>query len=236
MKCVPFPLAIPALALFLFHAPLRAEAPLIQPTDLDVKSLLAPPPAQGSSEEQAEIAQILRWQATRTPLEVARSQAEEEVTVFAFADVLGPWFTEHDLPTTATLMQRVQKDAKAFTNDAKKIWNRKRPPLVDSRIKPCVSLEKSGSYPSGHATRGILWATLLAEIFPDKRDALLARGTQIGDDRALAGMHYASDVVAGQKLGAAIAAKLLADPNFKAELDKAKAECIGAEAKAKGSM
>ena len=42
--------------------------------------------------------------------------------------------------------------------------------------------------PSGHAMRGIVLATILADIFPDKKDQLLARGREIGSDRALAGI------------------------------------------------
>jgi len=42
------------------------------------------------------------------------------------------------------------------------------------------------------------------------------------------GMHYPSDVAAGQKLGAAVAKKLLENEHFKAEFEKAKEECHSA--------
>jgi len=73
--------------------------------------------------------------------------------------------------------------------------------------------------------RGILWASLLSEVFPGQRDSLMARGKQIGDDRFLAGMHYPSDVAAGQKLGAEIARRLLADDAFRARLQAVRDEC-----------
>ena len=38
-------------------------------------------------------------------------------------------------------------------------------------------------------------------------------------------MHYPSDVAAGQKLGAEIARRLLANPDFRADLREAKQEC-----------
>ena len=84
----------------------------------------------------------------------------------------------------------------------KKKWKRLRPPLADERIHPCVPLETTFSYPSGHATIGAFWATILAEMFPADRDIILARGTQIGFDRLIAGMHWPSDVIAGAKAGA----------------------------------
>lgn len=232
MKHLRLSVVLGALTLLFLQARARADAQFIKLDDIDVKSLLAAPPADGSPEQQAEIATLLDRQGKRTPDEVARAKSEEEDTVFTFADVLGPWFNDHDLPATATLMHEVQKETKSATNAAKKVWDRKRPFLSDTRLEPCVVLEKSASYPSGHATRGIVFATLLAEIFPEHREQLLARGKLIGEDRIIGGVHYPSDVAAGQKLGAAIAAKMLADPNFKAELEKVKDECL-AEAGAK---
>ena len=43
----------------------------------------------------------------------------------------------------------------------------------------------------------MVWATILVEIYPDQKEAILARGRQIGTDRSIAGMHWPSDVVAG---------------------------------------
>ena len=51
----------------------------------------------------------------------------------------------------------------------------------------------------------MLFAEVLAEIYPDQRDALLARGRQIGFDRIIGGVHYPSDVVAGAALGTLVA-------------------------------
>ena len=56
----------------------------------------------------------------------------------------------------------------------------------------------------------------------------MARGKLIGQDRVIGGMHYPSDVAAGQKLGAAIAKSLLANEQFKTEFEKAKQECHSA--------
>jgi membrane-associated phospholipid phosphatase len=123
-------------------------------------------------------------------------------------------------------LKDITKQTKVVSGAAKVTWDRKRPFIADPSIKPCVDLEKTASYPSGHATRGMVWALVLAEIFPEHRDALLARGREFGEDRSLAGLHYPSDVVAGQKLGAEIAKRLLADPDFRAKLDKAKEEVL----------
>jgi hypothetical protein len=208
-----------------------ADAPkpvYVQPQDIDWASILPGPPADDSPEHQAEVATLLHWQAKRTSEEAARCKSEEEVNAFVFSEVLGDWFNARSLPLTADLMNQAYIDAKAASNGAKKKWNRVRPPLADARIHPCVALEKTASYPSGHATRGVMWATILSEIFPEHREALMARGRLIGEDRVIAGMHYPSDVEAGQKLGAAIAEKMLQSRDFKDELDRVKEECMAA--------
>jgi acid phosphatase (class A) len=144
---------------------------------------------------------------------------------------LGSWFKADDLPETAKLMKEVQKQAKPIYSGAKDFYGRKRPFKIDARIKPCLTLEDTPTYPSGHSTRAVMWATILGEMFPDKKDALMDRATQIGDDRVLGGLHFPSDVEAGRVLGAAIAAEFLKNPDFKAAMEKAKDECMADAAK-----
>ena len=197
----------------------------IKPTDVPWETLLSGPPASGSDEEKAEIATILQWQDKRTASDIARCKAEERANPFIFSDVLGDKFADKSLPVTAEMLKQVQTDCKSFTDLAKAKWARKRPPFADDRIHPCVTIEENGSYPSAHAVRGVVWTRILAEIFPDKKAQLLARGLLMGEDRVISGIHFPSDVAAGQKLGNAIADKLLADPGFLKTLDAAKDEC-----------
>lgn len=96
---------------------------------------------------------------------------------------------------------------------------------------PLVS-EGEGSYPSGHSTRGMADALILAELVPDARQALLDRGRRIGFDRVIAGVHFPSDVVAGRVLGQAIARALLADPRFRTAVKAAQAEIAAARGSA----
>ena len=56
----------------------------------------------------------------------------------------------------------------------------------------------------------------------------MTRGKLMGDDRVIAGMHFPSDVAAGQKLGGAIAKKLMENPVFQKSLQDAKDECTKA--------
>jgi hypothetical protein len=213
------------LLAFLCLAPAQQQAPFVSPADFDFEALLGNPPADDSTTHRREVEQMLAIQASRTSEQEQRCKSEEKVTPFVFAEILGPWFNAKELPLTAALFREVTVQTTDISDVPKKKWSRVRPPLADPRIHPCVVLEHTGSYPSGHATRGVVWAILLAEIFPDEKQQLLDRGKLIGQDRVIGGMHYPSDVAAGQKLGAEIAKKFLANPAFLAEFDKVKQEC-----------
>lgn len=220
------PLSLLLFTLLCLNAAPAGQSNSLAPDDFDFKAMLGDPPADGSPEQKQEIDKMLDLQAHRTPEESARCVSGVMGTPFTLgASVLGAWFDGKDFPLTVALMQDVARKGTAISSAAKITWSRKRPYLSDARLKPCVVLERSFSYPSGHATRGVLWAMLLADMFPEHREALLTAGRQFGTDRTLAGMHYPSDVAAGQKLGAEIARRMLADPDFHARLEKAKEEC-----------
>jgi acid phosphatase (class A) len=206
-------------------APAQQNPGFISPADFDFAAILGNPPADDSQEHHEEVDRMLALQAARTPEQEQRCKSEEKVTPFVFAEVLGPSFNDRDLPLTAKLFREVTRETTQVVDVPKKKWSRVRPPLADPRIHPCVALEHTGSFPSGHATRGIVWATLVAEIFADERQKLMDRGRLIGQDRVIGGMHYPSDVAAGQKLGAAIARKFLASDTFETEFAKVKKEC-----------
>jgi membrane-associated phospholipid phosphatase len=226
------PLSLLLLTCLCFSAAPATQPTSLAPDDFDFKAMLGDPPVDGSEQQKQETAAMLKLQEQRTPEEIARCESEVAGTPFTIgASVVGAWFDAKDLPATTALMIDVARKGTAISGAAKSNWRRDRPYQTDNRIKPCVKLELTFSYPSGHATRGMLWGVLLAEMFPDHRDALLARGRQFGTDRTLAGVHYPTDVAAGQKLGAEIARRMLADPEFLAKLEKAKEECHAAAVK-----
>lgn len=242
MKKFPFPLLALLFALTLTvqaadtsdasMGAVTKAAPYFDPATIDLKALLPDPPANGSPTTLKEIDLILQKQAARTPEEVARIKREVHLDVYLFDTVLGPWFTEKNLPETAALFERVDATEHPVIDSAKKFWARPRPFLQDSRVHPPIDLPKNASYPSGHSTVGDLDALILAELAPDLKDALLARGQQIGDDRIIGGVHFPSDVEAGHMLAHDLFAKLMASPAFQADLAKAKAEIAEARSSA----
>ncbi len=205
-------------------------APYFDPATIDLKGLLPNPPADGSPTTLKEIDFILQKQATRTPEEVARIKEEVHLNVWLFKDVMGPWYTAKNLPVTASLFARVDADEHPIVNAGKKFWDRPRPPLQDARVHPPIDVPGNASYPSGHSTFSTLTALILAELAPDLKEAILARGRQIGDDRVIGGVHFPSDVEAGRTLAQAMFTKLMANAAFQADLAKAKAEVAAVRA------
>ena len=236
MKKLPYPL----LALLLgFTLAVQAKDTAttvlyFDPASVDLKALLPDPPADGSATTQKEIDLILQKQAARTPEEVVRIKQEVHLNVSLFKNVLGSWFTEKNLPATTALFKNVDAVVHPVVESAKKDWGRPRPPLQDKRIHPPIDLPKNTSYPSGHSTVGDLDALILAELAPDLKEAIMARGLQIGDDRIIGGVHFPSDVEAGHTLARDLFAKLMASAAFQADLAKAKEEVAAARGPVRG--
>jgi acid phosphatase (class A) len=216
-----------AATVLLFTTIAFAAKTELAPVTVDFKTILPGPPAAGSDAAKQDIDHLLALQTSRTDAEVKRANSEVKMTPFIYSGILGPKFNPDDLPETAKFLKAIIVATAATTTEAKNFYGRKRPYLADPRIHPCVPPENTPSYPSGHSTRATVWAIVLSELYPDQKDALMARSRQIGDDRELGGVHYPSDVEAGRLLGAALAKQLLADPDVQADLVKVKAEIAG---------
>jgi len=74
----------------------------------------------------------------------------------------------------------------------------------------------------------MLYALVMAELFPENRDAILNIGRGIGWDRVLIGKHYPTDIFAGRVLAIATMRELSASPLFQRDLAAAKAEIAAA--------
>lgn len=222
-----------ALAFFTaaVFAPLpAAELRYLATSAPDPVALLAPPPVAGSVEDAADADMAFRIYSARTAIERARGVDEITLTIFHFAPVIGPWFTPKKFPKTEALFLEVEAEAKEVTAVVKKHWQRLRPYHAEpTRFPDAIEHEPSTdySYPSGHSTRGITYALLLAELFPKHREALLAKGRDSGWLRIQGGVHYPTDVYAGRVLGQALARAFLASPKFQEDLAAARVELAG---------
>jgi acid phosphatase (class A) len=206
-----------------------AEERYLAPGQLDGIALLAPPPLPGSKEAEADLQEARAAFKSRTPEELTRATNEVSLSFSLFEPAIGDVFQPGKLPKTEALMKKIKAEIGETINIPKDHWKRMRPYQVDSELRLGSMSEKSFSYPSGHSTRGTVYALVLAEIFPDKKDAILEVGRNIGWDRVLIGMHFPTDVYAGRVLGKAIVREMMANPAFQHDLEAAKAEAQAAK-------
>lgn len=221
--------AAAAWLLFLCLAtPLLAGEPYLAAGHPDGVALLAPPPAPGSEEAAADLDEARAVFKGRTPAEEARATKDAKLSFTLFAPAIGSAFEAGKFPTTFALLQQVKSEIAEVINNSKEHWQRKRPYQLDESLK-LGSPEADYGYPSGHSTRGTVYALILAELFPDKQEAILTVGRDLGWDRVLLGKHFPTDVQAGRVLGKAIVRELMASPSFQRDLAAAKAEIAQAQ-------
>jgi acid phosphatase (class A) len=193
---------------------------------LNLYRLLPPPPKAGSAQERAELDELLRLQASRTPAEAKRAAEDATVSIFRFADALGspPQFNRQELPLTTMLFNRIARDESLFMGTAKDAFGRPRPFVTERRLAPVVDKPDSASYPSGHTTWAVACAIVLADMLPERRTQIFARADEYAHNREVAGVHYPSDVAAGHLAGAALATELFHSARFVADEAAAGAE------------
>ncbi|MEI7761631.1 MAG: phosphatase PAP2 family protein [Comamonadaceae bacterium] len=205
----------------------------------DSLALLPAPPAPGSSaqaaDEEAFNATVLLRNTPRWVLAADDAVLSFPKAADAFACAVDAPIGPDTTPHLTILLRRSMVDAGLSTYGAKDHYKRTRP-FVANKTPSCspaeeVALAKDGSYPSGHAALGWAWGLILAEMAPERANALIQRGYEFGQSRVVCGVHWQSDVNQGRVIGAAAVARLHADPVFRAQFDEAAKELADARAK-----
>jgi membrane-associated phospholipid phosphatase len=200
-----------------------AQAPVATSQVQDLVAFLGPYPALDSDTGKADLAIVLWHQRVRTTAEIQRAASEVKLGLNAYSAAMERPLDATRFPKTAALLDQVGKDIKANTDGLKKHFMRPRPQMSDARVQPAIEPETSPSYPSGHATRGLAMAIVLADLVPERREALLAQGRLVGVDRVIGGVHYPSDIEAGQRLALKLAPAWLAEPQHRTMVEAVRA-------------
>ena len=209
--------------------PLAAKAGLLEPSQIDAARLLPPPPGAGSAEEKAEFAELRAIAARSTPdmRAIAKHDAEDE-TPDIFNAAIG--FDIATRPQTFKLLDMVVEEEDGNTKGAKAFFHRERPYSTDPSLKTCTPVKPgkaANSYPSGHASLAFSMGVVLASLMPEKSQAILARSAEYAERRLVCGVHFRSDIVAGQQFGTVLALRLMQNPQFQAQMKLARAELAG---------
>lgn len=204
----------------------------------DAINFMPPPPEAGSLREQADIAAYREMRALEGTERWAIARSDNEIETPSaprvFDCALGIQFDPERMPKLTFLLGRMLGDLETIQTSVKRGMFRSRP-FVAEPASLCITAESwlaaSGSYPSGHSALGWAWALVLAEMAPDRADAVLRRGLAYGESRAVCGVHYPSDVEAGRIVGGVMVSALKANPEFQADFVLARRELEAARAR-----
>lgn len=205
----------------------------------DSRALVPAPPAPGTpahvlddviAERALALHDSTRWRQAAVDADLDFPAAGH-----LFACALGVPVDSTHTPHLVRLLRRSLADAAVTNRAAKEHWQRPRPFLANGGAvctpEDDARLRESAAYPSGHAAIGWTWALTLVDVAPDRADALLQRGRSFAESRLVCNVHWYSDIVQSQLVGAATVARLQAEPDFRADLAAARREVAAQRAR-----
>lgn len=200
---------------------------------------LPAPPAKGSAalasdEAAAKAAFGLKGTPRFQQAALDASLALPDVTA-TFSCALGVPISPTDTPNLYRLLNRTLTDFGSAPDSAKVEYKRERPFMLhkESTCTPDQEegLRKDGSYPSAHTAVGWGWGLVLAEIAPERAEALTNRGRAYGENRMICNAHWQTDVLQGRYMGTVTFAQLHSVPAFRADVAAARKDVADARAK-----
>jgi len=215
--------------------PIRPEEPAhrgyLSDSLPNMDTAIGQPPAVGSAALAADLAAFWGTRALlgspRWVLATKDVHGGAKDMLNHFACTLGYRLDPTAVPKLVTLFDRVRIDVGRAAGIPKGDYHRIRP-HVGNEAPLCVErepdLDRSFSYPSGHATLGWTVALILTSLVPDRATDILTRGRIYGESRVICGVHWRSDVEAGRTIAASLYAVLEGDPAFRADMDAVRAE------------
>ncbi|TPG60519.1 phosphatase PAP2 family protein [Roseomonas nepalensis] len=178
-----------------------------------------PPAAADSPERAAEMAALRAF--PRTPLTNARALFWEVAVGglrnFEFWNLqagrllleAGQGNDARRAARTFALLNVSLYDAGVACWDAKYAYWAIRPFQLDPEFRTAFPTPNHPSYPAAHSCYSSASAGVLAHLFPADAEPLAILAREAGDSRVWAGIHYPSDVAAGQRLGRQVAARAI---------------------------
>lgn len=193
--------------LFIVHLTSPAIA---APAEAEAMCRLLPPPAPGSEAFDRDLRALHELQQKRTPEQCAVARREKQVSLRSWFGPETGVLSEAELRRATPAALQVFAVAGAWSAVCKRHFRRIRPYVQDRSLQPCIEPPKVEdlSYPSGHAAVSFALSHMLARMFPHKAERILKQGFGIGENRALAGVHFPSDVEAGRILSKGVLQQL----------------------------
>jgi acid phosphatase (class A) len=208
--------------------------PLIQA----LADAVPPPPVAGSPTDLADKARSNQFKALedgdRWLLATAHAELRPPLALQHFDCALGVRLGSAATPSLNKLMQKLFDDADAAAELVKARGFRARPVGDDPERRPCQRVSEAGrktaSYPSGSSTVATVYGEAFAALDPQRATEARRIAHEMGLSRLVCGMHYPSDVAAGEVLGKAVFEAAATRPGFEADLAAARAELTATRA------
>lgn len=192
---------------------------------IDLVELIPPPPPKSTKAFKEDLAGVIELQETRTKAQVKSALADNVLSIYRFADVLGPEYKKANLPVMDAFIARAQVDTRATLIATKNTIQRLRPAVANKEV---AALGGSPRLPTGYPSGGTVFTTvtsiILSKMIPEKHFELAERNKKYAFHRVVLGQHYPRDVRAGQTAGAVIAYALMRVPGFMQDFEKARVE------------
>ena len=205
---------------------LPAQAGLLTPSSYDAAHFLPPPPDAAATRIEMEELRAIGARSTAEDRAIALRDSKDE-TPDIFNEAVG--FDIAGTPQTFRLLTLVGDEEETDTKIAKAYFHRDRPYAAEPSLKTCTPIKPgkaANSYPSGHATRAFSMGVVLAALLPEKSQPILARAALYAERRLVCGVHYRSDIAAGQQFGTVLALELMQNPQFRTQMDSASRELV----------
>ncbi len=180
-----------------------------------------PPPAYDAPEKKTELAEIKTAIANRTPIQTeianywqfgAGGSRNSVYWTQWVARKLAQYNLEDNPPraTRAYLLANVALfDSSISCFEAKYFYWAARPFQLDPELKPLFTTPNHPSYPAAHACQTGAAALVLATLFPADAPSLEAAWHEAGESRIWAGIHFRSDIVAGDEIARKVAGAVI---------------------------
>lgn len=199
----------------------------------DVTAVLTPAPLEGPDRYELDrriFHQTRNLENTpRRKLAINDVQTDTAHLMADFSCAVGVSLSPDKAPRLTLLLERASANTDAETSVAKRHFKRLRPFQIDQGpiCEPASDVEKTYDYPSGHTTLGWTWATILAELLPERARQILARGRAYGDSRIVCRVHNASAVDAGRISASATLTVIRASAADRQDFEAARLELRG---------
>lgn len=180
----------------------------------------APPPAFDSEQLAAEMDELRSFQ--RTPVTTVKAMYAEYGAGARFNNIIwndtasrmileARW--DNNAPMAAqvyALMNVAGYDAQIACFDAKYTYWAIRPFQYDPTYTTVFPTPNHPSYPSAHSCHSMSVAAVLAHYFPVNTEEVIGAAHEAGEARIWAGIHFRSDIVAGEALAHEVANAVIA--------------------------